>query len=153
MPRLRPYQAAVALAILRRALGDGAGGSLSVEIARQGGKNELSAQVELALLLARAGSGGTAVKCAPTLGQARISQRRLSQRATGAGLGGAFELSEPIVRCGAARRGHTSSPPRRPRTSSGTRRTCCWRSTKRRTSSRRSSTATSARWRRPRTRR
>ncbi len=113
LPRLRPYQAAVARAILRRALGDGAdgGGSLSVEIARQGGKNELSAQVELALLLARARSGGAVVKCAPTLGQARISQRRLSQRVTDAGLGGAFEASGAVVRCGAAQAHFLSAAP------------------------------------------
>ncbi len=36
LPRLRPYQATIARAILRLVLG-GEGGSLSVEIARQGG--------------------------------------------------------------------------------------------------------------------
>ena len=86
VPRLRPYQARVARAILRRVLA-GDGGSISVEIARQGGKNELSAQTELALLLLHAEAGGTIVKCAPTLAQSRISQLRLMRRAQQAGLG------------------------------------------------------------------
>ncbi|MSQ42560.1 MAG: hypothetical protein EXR65_05975 [Dehalococcoidia bacterium] len=73
LPPLRPYQRTIAKAILGRALYH-RGGSLSIEIARQGGKNELSARAELALLLVRHAAGGTIVKCAPTL----VPQARLS---------------------------------------------------------------------------
>ena len=47
--RLRPYQRQVALAILDSVFSK-KGTTFSVEIARQGGKNELSAQLELLLL-------------------------------------------------------------------------------------------------------
>ena len=110
VPRLRPYQARVARAILRRVLA-GEGGSISVEVARQGGKNELSAQTELALLLLRAESGGTIVKCAPTLAQSRISQLRLMRRAQQAGLGGAVRSTGSAVACGAARVQFLSAAP------------------------------------------
>jgi len=49
---LRPYQVEVARAI-RDAVRARDARTLSVQIARQGGKNELSAQIELLLLLAR----------------------------------------------------------------------------------------------------
>ena len=59
--RLRPYQLEAGHAILdsvrrRRGL------SFSVEIARQGGKNELSAQIEANLLCRYAERGGNIVK-------------------------------------------------------------------------------------------
>ena len=47
--RLRPYQKKIALAILDSVFNK-KGLTFSVEIARQGGKNELSAQLELLLL-------------------------------------------------------------------------------------------------------
>ncbi len=47
--RLRPYQQEMAVAILDSVFGK-KGLTFSVEIARQGGKNELSAQLELLLL-------------------------------------------------------------------------------------------------------
>ena len=47
--KLRPYQKEVAMAILESVFGK-KGLTFSVEIARQGGKNELSAQLELLLL-------------------------------------------------------------------------------------------------------
>jgi len=87
LPPLRPYQAEAARAILRQVATRG--GSISIEIARQGGKNETSAQVELALLLLHHQRGGTLLKCAPTLEpQARISYRRLRARVAAAGLEG-----------------------------------------------------------------
>jgi hypothetical protein len=76
-PSLRPYQLEAGRAIVesvvrRRGL------TFSVEIARQGGKNELSARVELALLIASQGRETTSIKAAPTLRpQAQISFRRL----------------------------------------------------------------------------
>ena len=103
MPRLRPYQATVARAILER-VASGEGGAISVEIARQGGKNELSAQVELVLLLTRAARGGAIVKCAPTFEpQAVLSRDRLLARAREAGLDGLVERDGAAhVRCGRA---------------------------------------------------
>ena len=62
---LRPYQAAVAEAIQRSVLGD-LGQSLTVMMARQMGKNELSAHLETWLLVRHALRGGTIVKAAPT---------------------------------------------------------------------------------------
>ena len=112
LPRLRPYQAVIARAILRR-IELGEGGSISVEIARQGGKNELSAQVELVSLLARARRGGTIIKAAPTdRPQARLSFERLRRRAADAGLDGLVESEGGnIIRCGRARARFLSAEP------------------------------------------
>ncbi|MCK9487552.1 MAG: hypothetical protein M0R73_12790 [Dehalococcoidia bacterium] len=113
LPALRPYQAEVARAILQRVHGGaGGGGSLSVEIARQGGKNEVSAQVELVALLTRAATGGAIVKCAPTaVPQARISLERLEAKAAEAGLGGLVRRHRGGVRCGQARAHFLSAEP------------------------------------------
>jgi hypothetical protein len=62
---LRPYQQEVARAIIN-SIGEKKGLTLSVEIARQGGKNELSAHVELLLLTMHMSCGGNSVKCSPT---------------------------------------------------------------------------------------
>ena len=63
--RLRPYQQEVALAILNSVFGR-KGFTFSVEIARQGGKNELSAQLELLLLTLYMAEPQNLVKCSPT---------------------------------------------------------------------------------------
>ena len=112
LPRLRPYQATVARAVLERVFGR-EGGSISVEIARQGGKNELSAQLELVLLLSRLRSGGTIVKCAPTFEpQAAISRDRLLARAEETGLGPLLEREgAATVRCGRAQARFLSAEP------------------------------------------
>lgn len=111
LPRLRPYQAEIARAILARVLGQ-EGGSISVEVARQGGKNEVSAQVELVALLARLERGGAIVKCAPTaVPQARISMERLRSRASEAGLDGLVRRQGNTVRCGRARAHFLSAEP------------------------------------------
>ena len=60
--RLRPYQREVALAILNSVFGR-KGLTFSVEIARQGGKNELSAQLELLLLTLYMAEPQNLVKC------------------------------------------------------------------------------------------
>lgn len=78
---LRPYQAQVARAVLE-SVRAGAGLSFSVMVSRQGGKNELSAQLELALLLRNRLRNVDAVKTAPTLTpQLAVSLRRLMARA------------------------------------------------------------------------
>ena len=112
LPRLRPYQAEVARAILALAAAR-EGGSISVLIARQGGKNEVSAQVELALLLTRAMRGGTLVKCAPTFApQAVLSRDRLLARAREAGLERIVAREgAATVRCGRASVRYLSAEP------------------------------------------
>jgi hypothetical protein len=80
MITLRPYQLEIARAVAdsvvhRRGL------TFSVEIARQGGKNELSAQLEVLLLTLFFTRGGNAVKCSPTFKpQTVISMLRLKER-------------------------------------------------------------------------
>jgi hypothetical protein len=63
--RLRPYQREVARAILDSVFGK-KGLTFSAEIARQGGKNELSAQLELLLLTLYMLKPQNLVKCSPT---------------------------------------------------------------------------------------
>jgi hypothetical protein len=60
---------------------NGMGLTLSVEIARQGGKNELSAHLEVLLLTLYIARGGNIIKCSPTFKpQTIISMERLKQR-------------------------------------------------------------------------
>jgi hypothetical protein len=102
--RLRPYQREIALAVLdsvfyRRGL------TFSVEIARQGGKNELSAQLELLLLTLYLTEPKNLVKCSPTFKpQTVISMMRLKDRLNDAGFNGIWlaELGY-IIRLGNAR--------------------------------------------------
>ena len=102
--KLRPYQVEVARAVLgsvarRRGL------TFTVEMARQAGKNELSAHVEALLLAMHAMQGGSLVKCAPTLvPQVLVSMRRLKDRLDDAGLGGLWSVEAGhVVRLGKAR--------------------------------------------------
>jgi Terminase RNaseH-like domain len=77
---LRWYQREAARAILDSVL-RGRGLSFSVEMSRQGGKNELSARVELYLLLAYLNESVTSIKAAPTFDpQCLISRDRLWDR-------------------------------------------------------------------------
>ena len=102
--RLRPYQREVALAILDSVFNH-KGLTFSVEIARQGGKNELSAQLELLLLTLNMSRPRNLVKCAPTFKpQTLISMMRLKDRLNDAGFGGIwFSETSYIVRLGNAR--------------------------------------------------
>jgi hypothetical protein len=85
-PGLRPYQHQVASAIWRSVQAND-GRSFSVMISRQGGKNEISARLEMALLLEHRSTGGTIVKTAPTLSpQLAISKRRLVDLLVQAGI-------------------------------------------------------------------
>lgn len=112
LPPLRPYQVEAGRAILDSAL-NGKGLSFSVEIARQGGKNELSAQLELLLLAANLGRPLDAIKCAPTFRpQALISLRRLWSRIAAAGLDGvARREATYAIRLGRARQLFLSAEP------------------------------------------
>jgi hypothetical protein len=101
---LRPYQLAIARAVLD-SIENRRGLTFSVEIARQGGKNELSAHIEVLLLTMFIARGGSAVKCSPTFKpQTVISMLRLKQRLDDFGFDGAWEAEMGyIVRLGAAR--------------------------------------------------
>jgi hypothetical protein len=102
--RLRPYQREVALAVLGSVFG-GRGLTFSVEIARQGGKNELSAQLELLLLTLFMTTPKNLIKCSPTFRpQTLISMMRLKDRLNDAGFGGIWASEQGyIVRLGSAR--------------------------------------------------
>jgi len=102
--RLRPYQLEVATAIMDSVFGR-KGLTFSVEIARQGGKNELSAQLELLLLTLNMTEPKNLIKCSPTFKpQAVISMGRLRDRLNDAGFEGIW-MSEMgyIIRLGNAR--------------------------------------------------
>jgi len=79
--------------------------TFSVEIARQGGKNELSAQLELLLLTLYMASSQNLIKCSPTFKpQAIISMTRLKDRLNDAGFAGIWESEHGhIIRLGSAR--------------------------------------------------
>jgi hypothetical protein len=110
--RLRPYQVEAGRAILDSVAHE-RGLSFSVEIARQGGKNELSAQLEALLLALHVSRDADAVKCAPTFDpQGRISMRRLWSRLLEAGLAPlASREAGHIVRVGHARQVFLSAEP------------------------------------------
>jgi hypothetical protein len=102
-PPLRPYQVEAAGAILR-AVNKREGGPVSVQIARQGGKNELSAQVEVMLLVRNAPQRRTLIKCAPTLRpQALISLRRLRDCLRDSGFGRVAAVDGQSIRFGRSR--------------------------------------------------
>jgi hypothetical protein len=88
--KLRPYQLEVARAVMdsiQRRMGL----TFSVEIARQGGKNELSAHLEVLLLTLYMARGGNIVKCSPTFRpQTLISMERLKQRLGDFGFDGIY---------------------------------------------------------------
>ena len=110
--RLRPYQVEAGRAIARSVF-QRRGDSISVMMARQAGKNELSAQLELLLLTTHMGQAVDAIKCAPTFQpQARISLRRLWSRLTEAGLAPLCTREEGhIIRLGHARQVFLSAEP------------------------------------------
>jgi len=104
MITLRPYQLEVARAVVDSVL-NRRGLTFSVEIARQGGKNEMSAQLEVLLLTLFAARGGNAVKCSPTFKpQTVISMMRLKERLNDWGYAGVWKSEMGYtVRLGNAR--------------------------------------------------
>jgi hypothetical protein len=103
LPVLRPYQREAGRAVIASVRGQ-LGRSFSIEIARQGGKNELSAQIELLLLVLAASRDVDGVKCAPTFHpQLGVSMRRLWARIGQARLSGAAALRGNTVQVGRAR--------------------------------------------------
>ncbi len=102
--KLRPYQREVALAVLDSVF-HRQGLTFSVEIARQGGKNELSAQLELLLLTLYIAEPQNMIKCSPTFKpQTVISMMRLKDRLNDVGFSGIWvtELGY-VIRLGDAR--------------------------------------------------
>jgi hypothetical protein len=102
--KLRPYQQEVAAAVID-SIQTRKGLTFSVEIARQGGKNELSAHLEVLLLTLYMANGGSIVKCSPTFKpQTIISMQRLRERLDEFGFEGIYhtEMGYTVV-LGAAR--------------------------------------------------
>ena len=101
---LRPYQREVVIAVLD-SIQSNRGLTLSVEIARQGGKNELSAHLEVILLTLFMETGGSLVKCSPTFKpQTVISIARLKERLDEFGYDRIYRTEMGYIIClGAAR--------------------------------------------------
>ncbi len=104
LPLLRPYQLSAGRAIAESVL-NRRGLTFTVVMARQAGKNELSSQVELLLLIKHSLLGMDAVKCAPTFEpQGQISLRRLWSHIVQAKLdGAALREDGRAIRLGRAR--------------------------------------------------
>ena len=102
--KLRPYQQEVAKAVVD-SIQNGKGLTFSVEMARQGGKNELSAHLEVLLLTLHMAQGGNMVKCSPTFKpQTIISMQRLKERLDEFGFDGFYRTEMGyIIALGAAR--------------------------------------------------
>ena len=102
--KLRPYQQEVAKAVID-SIQCGKGLTLSVEIARQGGKNELSAHLEVLLLTLYMARGGNLIKCSPTFKpQTIISIQRLRERLNEFGFDGIYQTQMSyIIQLGASR--------------------------------------------------
>jgi len=95
--QLRPYQLEVARAAMD-SIQKGMGQTFSVEIARQGGKNELSAHLEILLLTLYMSRGGNLIKCSPTYKpQTMISVERLKQRLDDFGFDGIYRLQTGYI--------------------------------------------------------
>jgi len=95
--RLRPYQKEIAVAVLD-SIFHHKGITFSIEIARQGGKNELSAQLELLLLTLFMSSSKNLIKCAPTFKpQALISMARLKDRLNDVGFGNIWTAEQGYI--------------------------------------------------------
>ena len=109
---LCPYQVEVGRAVLDSVL-NRRGLTFTVEMARQGGKNELSAQLEVLLLTMGMARGLSLVKAAPTfVPQCLISLRRLTERLDDAGFNGFWSREGAhAVRLGKARQFFLSAEP------------------------------------------
>jgi hypothetical protein len=101
---LRPYQVETGAAILKSVYSK-KGLTFTVEIARQGGKNELSSQLELWLLCDNADQSKNLIKCSPTFKPQTInSMMRLKEKLNQAGLAGKWESEMGyMIRLGEAR--------------------------------------------------
>ena len=109
---LREYQLEIGRAVMD-SVTRGKGLTFTVEIARQGGKNELSAQMATLMLTMSMARGGNMIKAAPTfMPQALISMNRLKERLDDAGYGGVWRAeSGHNVVLGRARQMFLSAEP------------------------------------------
>jgi hypothetical protein len=108
---LRSYQEEAARAIIESAVNE-RGLTFTVVMARQAGKNELSAEVELQLLIRNSLRDASGVKCAPTFEpQGRISLSRLWSRILREGVEEKGRLEGPAIRYGRARQLFLSAEP------------------------------------------
>jgi hypothetical protein len=74
--------------------------TFSVEIARQGGKNEISAQLEVLLLMLYTLEKQNLIKCSPTFRpQTAISMMRLTDRLNDAGFGRILRREQGHIVC------------------------------------------------------
>jgi hypothetical protein len=88
--KLRPYQQQV-VSVAIDSIQNRSGLTISVEIARQGGKNELSAHLETLLMTLFMSLGGNIIKCSPTFKpQTIISMQRLRERLDEFGFDGIY---------------------------------------------------------------
>jgi hypothetical protein len=112
MPPLRPYQREPLRAIVRSVL-QREGRTFSVMMSRQAGKNELSAQLEVGLLVRFARAGGDGIKASPTFRpQTLISLARLIARLHDAGLDALWTPEHgQTIRLGRARMRFFSAAP------------------------------------------
>ncbi|MBI4188761.1 MAG: hypothetical protein HY529_06110 [Chloroflexi bacterium] len=101
---MRPYQKKITQAVFD-SVAARKGLTFCVEIARQGGKNEVSARLELNLLLLSFNDSKNLVKCSPTFKpQAVISIERLKEKMDEAGFDGRWSMEMGyIIRFGEAR--------------------------------------------------
>ena len=97
--RLRPYQTAIARAVLDSVLRR-RGQIFTVEMASQSGARELSVQLELLLLALHAGSGARMVKVAST--PAESGEERLAAYLAKGRMNGFWESEAGVVRLGRA---------------------------------------------------
>jgi hypothetical protein len=96
---LRPYQKEICDAI-RESAENHKGLTFSVEIARQGGKNEVSADLEVCLLAHNASKPVNLIKCSPTFNpQAMISIDRLKERLNYFGFGADWTQERGYIVC------------------------------------------------------
>jgi hypothetical protein len=104
MITVRPYQRAIMDAVLD-SVRHRRGRTFSVEISRQGGKNETSAQLEVLLMTMHFITGGNIIKCSPTFKpQTLNSKMRLEDRLTDWGFGNAYQSEFGyMIRLGNAR--------------------------------------------------
>lgn len=109
---LRPYQITIYKAVMR-AIESRESATFSVEMARQAGKNETSAWIELSNLLRHQSSYEDAIKAAPTLQpQALISHRRLLTRLHAINAGEMVRREGAnVLRLGSARQVFLSAEP------------------------------------------
>ena len=101
--KLWGYQAEVGRAIVESVLSRD-GRVITVEIARQGGKNEISAHIELLLLVLFSPYGGNIIKASPSFDpQGLISVRRLEERLGEYGFSGFYRRGRNFIGLGDAR--------------------------------------------------